>query len=66
MRWDGHTGRLFGRCQAKSHKCGSAPDDLGGHSFFGQTFGVVGAVTPLINLRLDEGRLPDHMKAVPE
>ena len=32
----------------------------------GLSFGVAGTITPLIDLWLDEGRLPDSMRAVPK
>jgi hypothetical protein len=37
-----------------------------GRPLDGATFGVVGTVTPLVDLRVEEGRLPSHMRAVPE
>ena len=30
------------------------------------TFGVAGTITPLVDLWLDEGRLPDYMRASPK
>ncbi len=35
------------------------------HPLDGMAFGVVGATTPLVDVGLDEGRLPAHMRAVP-
>ena len=32
----------------------------------GLSFGVAGTITPLIDLSLDEGRLPYSMRAVPK
>jgi hypothetical protein len=39
---------------------------MDGHPPHGHTFGVVGTTTPLVDLWLDERRLPDHMRAVPK
>ena len=39
---------------------------LDGHPLTGMTFGVAGTITPLVNLWLEEGRLPDHMRAAPK
>ena len=30
------------------------------------TFGVAGTIAPLIDIWLDEGRLPAHMRAIPK
>ena len=35
---------------------------LDGHPLTGQTFGSVGTITPLVDLWLDEGRLPSYMR----
>ena len=35
-----------------------------GHPCHGMTFGVLGTITPLVDLWLDEGRLPDYMRVV--
>lgn len=43
------------------HVCGLAME---GHPLGGLTFGVVGTITPLVDLWLDEGRLPAFMQAV--
>ncbi len=37
-----------------------------GHPLDGMTFGVPGTITPLVDLWIKEGRLPDHMRAVPK
>ena len=39
---------------------------LAGHPLDGTTFGAVGAMTPLVDLWLDGGRLPGYMRAVPK
>lgn len=39
---------------------------LEGHPLDRQSFGVVGTITPLVDLWLDEGRLPTYMRAVPK
>ncbi len=36
------------------------------HPLNGLTFGVVGTITPLVDIWLDEGRLPNHIRAVPK
>ena len=38
---------------------------MDGHPLHGMTFGVVGTITPLVDLWLEERRLPDYMRAVP-
>ncbi len=35
------------------------------HPLHGATFGVVGTVTPLVDLWVEERRLPSYMRAVP-
>jgi hypothetical protein len=35
------------------------------HPLHGFTFGVVGTVTPLVDLWTDKGRLPAYMQAAP-
>ncbi len=52
------------RCAKGGHVCGLL---MGGHPLHGHTFGAVGtlAVTPLVDLWVEERRLPDHMRAVP-
>ena len=37
-----------------------------GHPLNGSSFGVVGTVTPLIDLWIEESRLPSYMRAVPK
>ena len=37
----------------------------GADRLHGTTFGALGAVTPLVDLWVEERRLPDHMSAVP-
>jgi hypothetical protein len=37
-----------------------------GHPLDGSTFGVVGTVTSLIDLWVEERRLPGYMRAVPK
>ncbi len=39
---------------------------LADHPLNGNTFGVVGTVTPLVDPWLGERRLPDRMRAVPK
>jgi hypothetical protein len=39
---------------------------LDGHPLTGMSFGVAGTITPLVDLWLDEGRLPAYMRAVPK
>jgi hypothetical protein len=36
------------------------------HPLHGHSFGVVGTITPLVDLWLDEGRLPRYMRAAPK
>ncbi len=36
------------------------------HPLHGSPFGVVGTVTPLIDLWVEERRLPGYMRAVPK
>jgi hypothetical protein len=50
------------RCLKGGHVCALFMDD---HPLNGWTFGVVGTVTPLVDLWVEERRLPDCMKAVP-
>jgi hypothetical protein len=38
---------------------------LPAHPLNGMSFGVVGTIAPLVDLWLDEGRLPAYMRAVP-
>ena len=48
------------RCTKGGHVCGLLMDD---HPLNGHTFGVVGTVTPLVDMWLDERRLPDPIRA---
>ena len=50
------------RCAKGGRVCGRLME---GHPLHGMTFGVVGTVTPLVDLWVEERRLPDHMSAVP-
>ena len=64
--WGGPTYSYRGariECGKGSHVCGLF---LEGHPLDRQTFGVVGAITPLVDLWVDEGRLPRYMQAVPK
>jgi hypothetical protein len=38
---------------------------MAGHPLDGLSFGVVGSISPLVDLWADHGRLPDYMRAVP-
>ncbi len=44
------------------HVCGLIMPE---HPLHKSTFGVVGTVTPLVDLWLDEGRLPSYMRWAP-
>ena len=62
--WGGPVYRHRGaeiRCNKGGHVCGLLME---GHLLDGNTFGVVGTITPLVDLWTDEGRLPRYMKAV--
>ncbi len=37
-----------------------------GHPLHGSSFGVVGTITPLVDLWVEERRLPSYMRAVPK
>ena len=39
---------------------------MAGHPLHGSSFGVVGTITPLVDLWVEERRLPGHMRAVPK
>ena len=56
-------------CRGARIECGPGGHVRGlfleGHPLGGMTFGVVGTITPLIDIWLDQGRLPDYMRAVP-
>ena len=51
------------RCLKGGHVCGLLMPD---HPLHGATFGVVDTVTKLVDLWVEERRLPDHMRAVPK
>ena len=64
--WGGPSYRYPGaeiRCCPGGHVCGLF---LPEHPFHGSTFGVVGTVTPLVDLWRDAGRLPSHYRAAPK
>ncbi len=64
--WGGPAYRYRGaeiRCNKGGHVCGLSME---GHPLDGWTFGVVGTVTPLVDLWADERRLPAYMRAVPK
>ncbi len=50
-------------CQAGGHVCRLVMPD---HPLHGRGFGVVGTITPLVDLWLDERRLPNYMRMVPK
>ena len=50
-------------CMKGGHVCRLTLD---GHPLTGMTFGVAGTITPLVDLWLDEERLPDYMRASPK
>ena len=51
------------RCNKGGHVCALLME---GHPLHGATFGVLGTVTPLIDLWVEERRLPRYMRAVPK
>ena len=62
--WGGPVYRHRGaeiRCNKGGHVCGLFME---GHPLDGSTFGVVGTVTPLVDLWVEERRLPSYMRAV--
>jgi hypothetical protein len=64
--WGGPTYSYRGariECLKGGHVCGLF---LEGHPLTGQTFGVVGTITPLVDSWLDVGRLPSYRRAVPK
>ncbi len=64
--WGGSTYTYRGaeiRCAKGGHVCALFME---GHPLDGATFGVVGTVTPLVDLWVEEGRLPSYMRAVPK
>ena len=50
-------------CQKGGHVCVLKMPD---HPFHGRGFGALGTITPLVDLWLDECRLPRYMQAVPK
>lgn len=50
-------------CMKGGHVCRLTLD---GHPLTGMTFGVAGTITPLVDLGIDGGRLPDYMRASPK
>ncbi len=62
--WGGPVYRYRGaeiRCLKGGHVCGLLME---GHPLHGATFGVVGTVTPLVDLWVEERRLPSYMRVV--
>ena len=62
--WGGPVYRHRGaeiRCNKGGHVCGLYME---GHPLHGWTFGVVGTVTPLVDLWVEERRLPAYYRAV--
>ena len=51
------------RCNKGGHVCALL---MAGHPCDGATFGVAGTTTPLVDLWVEEGRLPSYMRAVPK
>lgn len=61
--WDGPSYRYRGaeiHCLPGGQVCGLA---MTGRSLNGVTFGVAGAITPLIDAWLDEGQLPRRLRS---
>ena len=50
------------RCTKGGYVCGLYMEE---HSLHGSSFGVVGTITPLVDLWLDERRLPNYLRLVP-
>ena len=64
--WGGPVYRYRGaeiRCNRGGHVCALL---MPGHPLNGSSFGVVGTITPLIDLWVEEKRLPGYMRAVPK
>ena len=62
--WGGPVYRYRGaeiRCLKGGHVCALLME---GHPLHGAAFEVVGTVTPLVDLWVEEGRLPSYMRAV--
>ena len=51
------------RCAKGGHVCSLFME---GHRLHGHSFGVAGTITPLVDLSVEERRLPGHMRAVPK
>ncbi len=51
------------RCLKGGHVCALLMEE---HPLHGHTFGAVGTITPLVDLWVEERRLPGHMRAVPK
>jgi hypothetical protein len=51
------------RCARGGHVCSLFME---GHPLHGSSFGVVGTITPLVDLWVEERRLPSYMRAVPK
>ena len=49
------------RCAKGGHVCALLMD---GHPLHGHTFGALGTITPLVDLWVEERRLPGYMRAV--
>jgi hypothetical protein len=63
--WGGPSYRYRGaeiRCCPGGHVCGLLMPE---HPLNGSTFGVVGTVTPLVDLWVDERRLPQYIRQTP-
>jgi hypothetical protein len=64
--WGGPSYRYRGariECMQVAHVCGLCMED---HPLDGRSFGVLGTVTPCVDLWIDEGGLPSCMRAVPK
>ncbi len=64
--WGGPVFRYRGaeiRCAKGGHVCALFMPD---HPLDGRTFGAPGTITPLVDRWIQDGRLPDHMRAVPK
>jgi hypothetical protein len=51
------------RCNRRGQVCALL---MPGHPLHGSFFGAVGTITPLIDLWVEERRLPGYMRAVPK
>ena len=51
------------RCNKGGHVCTLLMEE---HPLHGATFGVPGTITPLVDLWLDERRLPGYLRLVPK